>query len=231
MIDTATNALDTLGLAASTMTQPTESANGDLGRADFLELMLAQIKNQDPLKPMQGEEFVAQLAQFSTVQGIENLNSSFSSVASALQSNQFLQASALVGQNVSVPSDVGYMDAATGLSGQVDLPAFVPDLTVKLYDQAGQLVRTIPMGAQEQGLVDFTWEGLDDEGEGLAPGIYGIVAEGTLDDQASRFSTYAEFAVDGVIPGKNGDNILLSLAGIGAVPFDQVMAIHQSMVE
>lgn len=225
MIDTDTAVLDTLGLSGGAATPLSGGGENDLGRTDFLELMLAQIKHQDPLNPLEGEEFVAQLAQFSTVQGIEALNESFSSVAAALQSNEFLQASGLVGQDVLVPSDVGYLDEATGLTGRVGLQSPVSDLTVKIYDQSGQLVRTLPLGAQEQGLVEFTWEGLDDSGEGVEPGTYSIVAEGTLDGETSEFDTYVEFTVEGVIPSADG-GILLNLAGIGAVPFDWVLEVN-----
>ena len=225
MLETGTNILDSLGLSGSAA-QSSKGGSDELGRADFLELMLTQIQHQNPLNPMDGEEFVAQLAQFSTVQGIETLNQSFSSVATALQSNQFLQASGLVGQDVLVPSDSGYLAAKTGLSGRVDLPQSVPDLTLTFYDKSGQLVRTLPLGSREQGVVDFTWEGLDDSGSGLEPGIYGIVAEGTAGGGTSRFDTYAKLPVEGVALNKDGADVLLSLPGMGAVPFDRVLEIH-----
>lgn len=225
MIDTDTAVLETLGLAG-VAAAPQSGSEDDLGRTDFLELMLAQIKHQDPLNPLEGEEFVAQLAQFSMVQGIEELNASFASVASALQSDQLLQASALVGKQVLVASDVGYLGTEGGLTGQVELPLAVPDLTISIYDQAGQLVRTLSLGAREPGMVEFTWEGVDDGGSGLAPGIYRIAAEGTVDDRMSAFSTFGEFTVDSAVLDHDSESILLNLAGIGEVPFDRVLEIR-----
>lgn len=226
MIETDVNVLNSLGLTANAEAQANKAGNKDMGQADFLELMLTQIKHQNPLDPMEGEEFVAQLAQFSTVQGIETLNASFSSVAAALQSDQFLQASGLVGQDVLVPSNAGYLDPDTGLKGRVDLPQAAQNLTVEIYDQSDNLVRTLPLGAREQGSVDFAWEGLDDSGTGLQPGIYKIVAKDTENDAASAFVTHALFPVEGVIPTQDGGSMLLSLPGIGTVPFDQVSEIH-----
>jgi flagellar basal-body rod modification protein FlgD len=226
MIETDTNVLDSLGLSGGAATQASTGGNKDLGRTDFLELMLAQIRHQNPLSPMDGEEFVAQLAQFSTVQGVETLNESFNSVAAALQSNQLLQASGLVGQDVLIPSDTGYLAPDTGLTGRVELASPVPDLTVKFFDKSGELVRTLALGAQDQGSIEFTWEGLDASGSGCDPGLYRIVAEGAGDDGTSRFDTYAEFPVEGVIPSKDGGSVMLSLRGMGEVPLDGVLEIH-----
>ncbi len=226
MIDTDTTVLGTLGLTSGMAAPQSGGEEGDLGETDFLELMLAQIKHQDPLNPLEGAEFVAQLAQFSTVQGIENLNASFESVASALQSDQLFQASSLVNKNVLVVSDVGYLGAEGGLSGQVELPAPVPDLTVGFYDQAGQLVRTLSLGARDSGMAEFTWEGLDDTGAGLEPGAYRIVAEGTLDDQTTSFTTLGEFTVDSAVLDHGSESIMLKLAGMGEVSFDRVLEIR-----
>lgn len=226
MIETGTNVLESLGLAGSAAAKSSTGGDKELGRADFLNLMLTQIQNQNPLSPMDGDEFVAQLAQFSTVQGIETLNKNFSSVATALRSSQFVQASGLVGQKVLVPADKGYLDAATGLTGRVELSQPAKDLKIMFRDQSGQLVRTLSLGAQDQGSVGFTWEGLDDSNSGVASGIYSIVAEDAGNDETIRFKTYAELPVEGVIPSKDGGTMLLSLKGIGEVPFDQVLEIH-----
>src|SRR5690349_8345506 len=96
-----TTPIDQLDIAKKT---PTVKKSNELGQDAFLELMITQMKNQDPLSPQSNSEFVAQLAQFSSVQGIEKLNANFNSFSSGFQSNQALQASSLVGRSVSVES-------------------------------------------------------------------------------------------------------------------------------
>ena len=93
-----------------------------LGKNAFLELMITQLQNQDPLSPQQNGEFISQLAQFSSVEGLNNLNASVSGMAASLRSTQALQASTLVGRSVRVPSDTTLFDGAAPLTGAVVLP-------------------------------------------------------------------------------------------------------------
>src|SRR5574344_1054483 len=78
--------------------------NKDLGKNEFLELLVAQLNNQNPLDPQDNGEFVAQLAQFSTLEGIEKLNDSMGDIISSVQSSQTLQAASLVGKSVIIPT-------------------------------------------------------------------------------------------------------------------------------
>src|SRR4051812_6621537 len=98
-LSSAADLFSSLGLSKTTAAKKQE-----LGQGDFLRLMTEQLKNQDPLKPMESTQFLAQLAQFTSVQGIQNLNTSFGSLASSLTSNQALQGASLVGERVLVPS-------------------------------------------------------------------------------------------------------------------------------
>jgi flagellar basal-body rod modification protein FlgD len=95
----------------------------DMGADDFLTLMVAQLQHQDPTKPMDNTEFVAQLAQFSTSTGVQELNESFSGLSSSLASSQMLQATELVGRQVSTESNVGFLEAATDQDGEAVVDA------------------------------------------------------------------------------------------------------------
>ena len=140
-------------------------ATGDeLGKDQFLELLVAQMNNQDPLSPQENGEFIAQLAQFSTVEGIGNLNTSMESLLSGYQSSQALQASSLVGRTVIVPADQAVVDTEAGLEGQLALQKNSTNVFVNIYDDAGSLVKTINLGSQEAGMHDFTWDGTDASG-------------------------------------------------------------------
>src|SRR5690625_3576520 len=91
----------------------------DLGKNEFLQLLVAQLNNQDPLAPQENGEFIAQLAQFSTVEGIEKMNGSMDAMVSGFQSSQALQASSLVGRTVVIQGEQAMVDTQTGFTGQL----------------------------------------------------------------------------------------------------------------
>lgn len=124
-----------LGLGAA-QAQPTK-ANDQLLQEDFLKLMVAQLKNQDPMKPMESGEFLGDIAQFGTVSGIQDLQESFASLNSSVQSSQALQAAALVDRQVLVPMSRGQLESGGAISGAVELPASTSQLTLGVYDSAG----------------------------------------------------------------------------------------------
>lgn len=216
-------ASDVLGLSSSKKTS--EDANSGLGQEDFLTLMITQLKSQDPANPMDSEAFMGQIAQFSTVEGIQKLNDSFSSLSASLASNQALQASSLVGRSVLVPNSIGTMTAEDGMSGAVELSQTVPDLSLKVYDSAGKLVRTVGMEGSGPGLVDFKWDGLDESGKALTPGQYQFSVEGTVDGATQSFDTYALANVTSVSIAPDDGALMLQTEGFGEIPFSEVRRI------
>lgn len=222
-VSTTTNALSALGLGS---VPTTESTPKELGQDAFLKLMLTQLKAQDPLKPMENGEFIAQLAQFSTVSGIEKLNGSFATLAQSLNANQAMQASQLVGRSVLTAGADVELDPAAGSTSTVSLPAMVPDLTLNLYDASGQLVRSMGMAGQGPGLVDVKWDGLDDAGEPLPAGRYRVEATGTLDGAAQAFETYVQRQVEGVSLDPEGGPPLLQVGTGETVGLDEVREIR-----
>ena len=160
--------------------QDTNKDSGALAMEDFMSLMTTQLKNQDPLKPLESGDFLGQIAAFGTVSGISDLQNSFSSFAQAMQSDQALQGSALVGRSVLVPSSIGTLTAEDGLKGQINVAEPVTDLKLKIYNQSGVPVRTIEMGSAS-GYTNFAWDGFDENGQALPPGVYEFKASGTID--------------------------------------------------
>lgn len=209
------------GQAASTASKDGE---GDLATADFLALMTTQLKNQDPLKPMDSGDFLGQIAQFSTVSGIGDLNSSFDGFAQSMQSDQALRGSALVGRNVLVPSSIGNLSAEDSFKGQINVASPVSDLKVQISTESGVPVRTIQMGTAS-GYTNFTWDGLNDDGQALPLGVYQYKASGTIDGDNTAFGTAAVARVDSVLVGNGQQGLTINLAGIGSVPFSEVQEI------
>ncbi|PHS27244.1 MAG: flagellar hook capping protein [Methylophaga sp.] len=201
-----------------------EKDAGALALEDFMSLMTTQLKNQDPLKPMDSGEFLGQIAAFGTVSGIGDLKNAFDSFAKSMQSDQALQGSALVGRSVLVPSSIGAMTADNGLQGRINVAESVSDLKVQIFTETGALVRTMEMGSAS-GDTPFTWDGFDDGGTALAPGAYQFKATGTVAGENTAFATATIAKVDSVLVGGAYQGLVMNLAGIGAVPFSEAQEI------
>ena len=199
----------------------------DLGKNEFLELLVAQLNNQNPLEPQENGEFIAQLAQFSQVEGIEKLNTSMGSLLSGYQSSQALQASSLVGRKVIVPTEKAVVDTSETFKGSLVLPVTSSNVYVNVYDSAGKAVSRVNLGQQAAGNVSFMWDGKDSSGNVLPPGTYKFEAQATYADGTKGLYTLLPANVDSVVLGQNGGEMRLNLAGIGSVPLSQVQTIGQ----
>lgn len=134
------------------------SASANLGQNDFLTLMLAQLQSQDPLNPMDNGEFVAQLAQFSTVSGIEKVNTTLEGLGSGMRDFRVATAANLLGHQVLVPGSVARADEKGEIHGVVDLPDPASSVVVTFTDaKTGAILHSLPMGAQPAGLMGFDW--------------------------------------------------------------------------
>jgi flagellar basal-body rod modification protein FlgD len=144
---------------------------GQLDQNQFLQLMVAQLKNQDPTKPMDPSTFVGQLAQFSTVTGIENMQTSMSSLATSMRSSQVLSGTSLVGHQVLAPATSTTIAPGDTVSGATDVPTGTTALQVNVLDSSGQQVRTFSVTPQT-GLTNFTWDGRTASGAVASAGQY-----------------------------------------------------------
>ncbi len=207
--------------------QKTEAEpHNKLGQEDFLQLMLAQLRHQDPLKPLENGEFIGQMAQFSTVSGIQDLSTAFNDFANSLQSNRALQASSLVGRSVMVPADQVRLDSGGVVHGMAELPAAATAVTVNVEDATGQTVRSFELGPQSPGQVKFTWDGLSGTGQALPPGEYRIRVDALIDGEVSALTTSLASKVESVsLDQGGGKDITLNVAGVGPVPLSRVNEI------
>lgn len=198
-----------------------------LGQKEFLDLMIAQMQNQNPMEPMDNNQFLGQMAQFSTVTGLSEIKTSFENLSNSLVNNQALTASSLVGRFVMVPADTGYLPEGEGerFFGAVDLEQTVNNVNINVYTDNGQLVKTIAMGNQKEGLVRFGWDGTDQAGNTLPPGNYRIAAEGNIDGEVQAIETMVVAPVDSVTLGRGGGKMQLNVAGLGTMDFDVVREI------
>ena len=205
-----------------------------LGQEDFMKLMTTQMNNQDPMKPMENGDFLTQMAQFSAVSGLKDIKDNFKTLTDALQSNQALQASSLVGKSVLVPGETAAMLDRGDLTGAVEIPVSTSNLNIMVHNSSGELIKTINMGSQQQGMVNFKWDGMHKvtgkNGEGIVEehvpaGKYLIRAEMDVNGEPQSARTYVIDKVDSVSLGSQGKGMTLNLANSGSSTLNDIKQI------
>lgn len=215
------DAINGTGAAGSSQTNGTKRKD-QLGQDEFLKLMLAQLKNQDPFKAMDPSQFLGQLAQFGTVTGIQDMKSAFSSLSDAMRSSQVLDGASMVGRDVLVPSDTVTLHADGTVKGSIDVPKGLSGLTVNIRDSAGVLVRRMTLPT-DSGNHEFTWDGLRDDGTRAASGDYDIEAIGSIDGRSGSLEMLFSSRVNSVTIDSSG--LVLNTNDLGARPLSDVRRV------
>lgn len=193
-----------------------------LGQNEFLQLMLAQLKNQDPFKAMDPSQFLGQLAQFGTVTGIQEMQGAFTQLSDAMRSSQVLDGASMVGREVLVPSDEVTLHADGSVHGTLDVPKGLTSLQVNIRDSSGALVRRMTLPT-DSGVQDFSWDGLADDGTRAAAGNYAIEAIGSLDGQSGSLEMLFASRVNSVTIDSSG--LVLNTNDLGARPLSDVRRV------
>jgi flagellar basal-body rod modification protein FlgD len=168
-----------------------------LGQTEFLELMIAQLKNQDPFKAMDPSQFLGQLAQFSTVSGIQEMQSAFTTMSDTMRSSQVLDGATMVGRDVLVASDEVSLGAEGSVRGALNIPSGTTSVAINVLDSAGQVVRQM-IGPTTGGLTDFAWDGTGDDGVRVAAGDYAFEAIANVGGDAVELETLLADRVNSV---------------------------------
>ena len=218
-----TSSTTTGGIASATNSTTGGQA---LGKDAFLQLLVTQLKNQNPLDPQDNSAFVAQLAQFSSLEGITTLNSTVSSLAGNYNSSQALQASSLVGRNVIVQTNTVQLDdPSKGMTGSVSVPSSIAGGTVSITDSSGTVVRTLDLGSRAAGSASFTWDGKDKDGNLVKTGTYTVKANASINGTSTDMATYLPATVNSVTISQTGGELMLNLSGKGTVALSKVQTI------
>ena len=204
---------------------PEAKSRTELGQEDFLKLMITQFQNQDPFKPMENGEFLGQLAQFSTVNGIDSLNANFAGLATSVQDEQALQAANLVGRSVMAVTDIGYLPDSGLINGAVELDAAVSNVQIEITNSSGEIVQRLNLGEQTGGLARFTWDGMNAEGERAPSDHYQVRARVVRGNNVESVPTLIEADIESVTLGRFGAGMTLNLFGGDALPLSQVYQI------
>jgi flagellar basal-body rod modification protein FlgD len=227
-MSTFDDTLSSLGIARTGSTStanvlPASAANSTLGQDDFLKLMVAQLKNQDPFSPVDNTQMVAQMAQFSSVSGITEMNTTLKAIADKLAGTSTSDALSYVGKTVLTEGDVAFGRTTGGIAGAVELDAAADDVKVTIQDQEGNTLKTMDLGKSSQGTVSFDWDGKTAAGEDAGAGPFKVVATATASGKAitSRSLVWAPVQSVSLASGTP----VLNVAGLGSVDISAVREI------
>lgn len=188
----------------------------------FLKLLVTQMKNQDPLNPMDNAQVTSQMAQLSTVSGIDKLNATLQALSDSLAGNQSLQAASMIGHGVLVDGEGVELSGGQGYGG-IELDQSVDSARISIYDQAGVLVRNIDLGEQPAGIVKWAWDGKDGSGVNVSDGAYTFAANTTQGGEDVGAVTLQFGMVESVTQGSQG--VMLGVGGVEGIALSQVRQI------
>lgn len=211
-------ALNGTGKTASTTSAATAAQDR------FMTLLVTQLKNQDPLSPMDNAQMTSQMAQISTVSGIDKLNATLQALTASMTPNQTVQAASMIGHGVLVAGDGVDLATAGGAGlGGFSLPSSVDSAKVSIYDKAGALVDTIDLGAQSAGIARWQWNGTDSTGAAVPAGSYTFKVNASLAGSTVAATNLQFGIVKSVTQSPTG--LLLSVGSMQDVALSAVQQI------
>ncbi len=188
----------------------------------FMTLLVTQMRNQDPLNPLDNAEVTSQLAQLSTVEGIGKINSTLETLIGNMQSSQSLEMSSLIGHDVLVDSNQIAFDGTGGYFG-VELPIGADDVTISISDSAGNTVRELSLGNQDTGILPLSWDGYGDDGNQVAAGEYTFNVSATINDDPVTANALSLVNINSIT--KKGADITLNLSNNTTATSDDLKQI------
>ena len=209
---TSTQSAANVLASINTRNKSVAKVDEDMG-ARFLTLLTTQLKNQDPLSPMENAEVTSQLAQMSTVDGIERLNSMFKAFLEGQSANDSMQAAALVGRGVLVEGKHLALTEA-GAIGGFELDGAADKVVLSIKDAAGLEVKQIQIDDLEAGSQNFVWDGTANDGARAADGVYTLDLSATLDGEKVTGRSLEFGAVTSVIRGPKGTDFQVGTLGV-----------------
>ncbi|WP_294279814.1 flagellar hook assembly protein FlgD [uncultured Sphingomonas sp.] len=210
----------TSGAAAAT---PAKNPN-TLDQTSFLKLLTAQLQNQDPFSPMDNTQMVAQMAQFSSVAGISEMNTTLSAMAAKMNGTTKADAMSYVGKTVLTPGSVAYGRTSGGLAGAVELDQAASNVLVTISDAKGNPLKTLSLGAQKAGTASFDWDGKTDDGAEAGSGPFTVTLNANDGVSAVSGRPLVWAPVQSVSMPSSG-NPILTVAGLGQVDLSAVRSV------
>ena len=204
--------------------QPAPEA--DLDRNAFLRLFTTQLQNQNPLDPMKNEAFVAQLAQFSSLEATTRMSDSLDQFVTSQSTEKVMRGASLIGKNVFVSGATVSQTGGQPIEGMLNLDGMADSVMLQVVDRnSGQIVNAMDLGPQMAGEVEFTWNGGNFQGEAAPAGEYVFLAEMAQGDAVKQVPVLAEAKVKGVSWNDEIGQVLLEIADGQSVPLSEIKRI------
>ena len=209
-MSTSTNNTVSNALMAAMNPQATSTSAAQAAQNQFMTLLLTQMQNQDPLNPMDNSQMTSQLAQLSTVSGIDTMNTTLQSLISSYQQSQTLQATSLIGQGVLTAGNSMTLASGSAPFG-VNLSTAAGDVQVAIKNSSGETVDTMDLGSQQAGAVPVVWNGTTTTGATAPAGNYTFTVTSTNNGQITDSATGLMYGtVQSVSTGASGVNLNLT---------------------
>lgn len=209
--------------AAGSAASGNNSVSGAMGKDEFLQLLVTQLQYQDPLQPTDNTQFVAQLAQFSSLEGITNLGTTMQSVLSGVTSLQNYTAASFIGKNATANGN-SFVFSGTPVTMGYNLNVNAADVSVSVQDASGRVIRTVDLGSKQSGQYQLSWDGTDANGATVSPGAYSFTVNAV---DSNKAAINAGTFIAGPVTSVNFDNGSTNLVVAGmTVPKDSVTSIY-----
>ena len=200
----------------------------ELDRNAFLKLFTTQLQNQDPLDPVKNEAFIAQLAQFSTLEATTSMSDSLQEFVADQRGDGLMRGAALIGKSVFMQNGAFEQPGGETVEGYLQLDSGADDVVLNVVDtRSGKLVNQMSLGPQMAGEVPFAWNGGDFGGKAAEPGRYAFIAQAVRDGKSASVDSFAATRVTGVSWDQNSGKALLELAGGEPILLENVKRIAQ----
>ena len=212
-------------VTGSTANTQTSAAQAALSATEdrFLKLLVAQMRNQDPLNPLDNAQVTSQMAQLSTVSGINKLADLMQSMTSSFGQAQSLQAAGMIGRNVLTDGSAIVLNNCAAMGG-FELAGPADQVVVQVKDAGGNLIHSTNLGPQNAGVTVFQWDGVADNGSSVANGNYRFEVQATQNGQPVQ-STSLSYGTVGSVSLAGGSDVQLNLLNLGAVGLSQIKQI------
>ncbi len=220
---------DLLGITSYDTAQKaatTSKSSSQMGKQDFLTLFTAQLQNQDPLEPVKNEAFVAQLAQFSQLEALTNMQTSLNNFVSTMSAQRMLDGASLIGKQVPVADASAKLASGGSISASIELPDGASGVKVTIKDAStGKTVQELIGGVQSAGTMDFTWDGTDSTGAAAPAGNYKLTATAVVGGATQNVAVQTLATIRAVTTDAATSDVKLELVGGSSVPLSSVKRI------
>jgi flagellar basal-body rod modification protein FlgD len=185
----------------------------EMGKQEFLTLFTAQLQNQNPLEPVKNEAFVAQLAQFSQLEALTNMQTSLDTFVTAMSGERMLNSASLIGKKVAVSDSPTQLTQGGTINASIDLPEGAAGIQINVHDTKGNLIQELIAGPQIPGTTPVLWDGKDAMGNPAPTGLYRLTAQAVVNGSTNKVAVNALSTVKSIVTNPSDGSVSVEVDG------------------